>query len=176
LTSQINSIGNQILNLYSRLEAIQKDSHAVSNEEISLKSAKRKYYEMNAHDELADKTVIEVQEKRIKNLIETLNKDETQLKHQRKIIGRNMGIIERKIPEVLELQSQIHAIFKKKEGLENKYKFEKRKIIEQLCVENQWLIENEELGIHSLTETGAIKYLELKKYIRNDVQMVFDHL
>ena len=62
------------------------------------------------------------------------------------------------------------------ELLINKYKFEKRGVIEKLCVENQWLLENEELGIHSLTETGAVKFLELKKYFRNDVKMVFDHV
>ena len=91
LTSHINSINNQIVKLYCQLEAIQEiqaikeDVKTVSNEDISLKSTKRKYHEMDADHELGDKTVFKVKENRIKHLLEELKKKEAQLQNKKEL-------------------------------------------------------------------------------------------
>ena len=162
LFKNISEVAEKILNLSREYEEIE------SSEEVgSLNHEKRKYSHITSLYEGLDKKVLLAYKEELESDIRDLKNKDIQL---RKYKRDTENAIEKAktgtCSHYYTLQLEIERIKSEKETLLEKYEFAIKNFYINHCVNNGWLVLNEELNAHNLTAAGAVRFLELLGYLK----------
>lgn len=172
LDEKINLLALEVLRTRESLEQIDKEIALLEDEESPehkpLIRKKRKYSQITSTYEGITEGNLLLEEKiRIEHHLKELNNTYNSLKNQQNTLKQTLDIAEKKSNRIkfFEFEDKIKKCQEEKLDIIKQCNFEKREKMFAYCVEKKWLIEDETLGVYSLTEAGASKLLELKQFL-----------